>query len=73
MSLEELTHARILLVDDDEDNLVLLDTALRRAGARHTARVSDPFAAVDTYRSFRPDVVLLDLRMPPLDGFSTLR
>lgn len=69
MSLEELTHARILLVDDDEDNLVLLDTALRRAGARHTARCSDPFSAVEVYRAFRPDVVLLDLRMPPLDGF----
>ena len=69
MSLEELTHARILLVDDDEDNLALLDTALRKAGARHTAKVSDPFAAAAAYRDFRPDVVLLDLRMPPLDGF----
>lgn len=69
MALEELTHARILLVDDDEDNLVLLDSALRKAGARHTARVSDPFAAAGVYRDFRPDVVLLDLRMPPLDGF----
>jgi putative two-component system response regulator len=69
MALEELTHARILLVDDDEDNLVLLDTALRRAGALHTATVSDPFSAAAVYREFRPDVVLLDLRMPPLDGF----
>ena len=69
MALEELTHARILLVDDDEDNLVLLDSALRKAGARHTSCVSDPFAAAANYREFRPDVVLLDLRMPPLDGF----
>lgn len=69
MSLEELTHARILLVDDDEDNLMLLESALRKAGARHTATVSDPFAAAAAYREFRPDVVLLDLRMPPLDGF----
>lgn len=69
MALEELTHARILLVDDDEDNLALLDSALKRAGARHTASVSDPFAAAAVYREFRPDVVLLDLRMPPLDGF----
>ena len=73
MSLEELTHARILLVDDDEDNLVLLETALRRAGARHTACVSDPLAAADVYRDFRPDVVVLDLRMPPLDGFALMQ
>lgn len=72
MSLEELTHARILLVDDDEDNLVLLESALRRAGARHTACVRDPFFAAATYREFRPDVVLLDLRMPPLDGFTLM-
>lgn len=72
MSLEELTHARILLVDDDEDNLALLDHALRKAGARHTACVSDPFAAASVYREFRPDVVLLDLRMPPLDGFTLM-
>ena len=69
MSLEELTHARILLVDDDEDNLVLLASALHRAGARHVFSVCDPFGAAAAYREFRPDVVLLDLRMPPLDGF----
>ncbi len=69
MSLEELTHARILLVDDDENSLVLLDKALRRAGVQHTACVSDPFTAASVYRDFRPDIVLLDLRMPPLDGF----
>ncbi len=69
MALEELTHARILLIDDDEDNTAYLDGALRKAGARHTVCVNDPFDAVATYREFRPDVVLLDLRMPPLDGF----
>lgn len=73
MALEELTHARILLVDDDEDNLILLDGALRRAGARFTAQVSDPFAAVGIYREFRPDIVILDLRMPPLDGFTLMQ
>ena len=72
MSLEELTYARILLVDDDEDNLVLLESALRRAGARHTAKVSDPFAAAAAYREFRPDVVILDLRLPPIDGFTLM-
>lgn len=62
-----------MLVDDDEDNLELLESALRRAGARHTAKVSDPFAAATLYRDFRPDVVLLDLRMPPLDGFTLMQ
>ena len=72
MSLEELTYARILLVDDDEDNLVLLQSALRRAGANHIATVSDPFAAAAAYREFRPDVVILDLRLPPIDGFTVM-
>ena len=72
MSLEELTYARILLVDDDEDNLMLLESALRRAGAKHTAKVSDPFEASAVYREFRPDVVILDLRLPPTDGFTLM-
>ena len=73
MALEELTHARILLVDDDEDNLALLDSALKRAGARHTASVSDPFAAAAVYREFRPDVVLLDYAMPNMNGLEAAR
>jgi len=69
MTLEELTEARILLVDDDEDNLTLLEMSLRQAGARNVLAISRPLQAADSYTEFRPDLVLLDLWMPPVDGF----
>lgn len=69
MALEELHTARMLLVDDDEDNLALLELSLRGAGAKHVVTVSNPLEAADVYREFSPDLAILDLRMPPVDGF----
>ncbi len=72
MVLEELSNSRILLVDDDEDNLALLEISLHEAGARQIATVSRPSLAATTYAEFKPDVVLLDLWMPPVDGFALM-
>jgi len=72
MVLEELANSRILLVDDDEDNLELLALSLRNAGARHIETVSRPDEAAKVYTHFKPDVVLLDLWMPPVDGFTLM-
>ena len=69
---EKLTAARILLVDDDEANLRLLARILERNGyanVRSTASGSQVAALV---RDFEPDLVLLDLHMPPPDGFAIL-
>jgi putative two-component system response regulator len=69
MVLEELSNSRILIVDDDEDNLALLELTLNEAGARFLTTVSRPQDAPAVYEEFKPDVVLLDLWMPPVDGF----
>lgn len=66
---EELQMARVLCVDDDVDNLALLEFALRDAGAQHIKCISNPLTAAEVYRNFEPDLVILDLRMPPIDGF----
>lgn len=71
--LEELRTARILLIDDDEDNLDLLEMLLRQAGARDVRTLSDPLQAGEVYDEFMPDLVILDLRMPPVDGFYVLK
>jgi putative two-component system response regulator len=65
--------ARILAVDDDPSDLLLLRRLLETRGARQVWTVSDPREAVETFAAVRPDVVLLDIHMPHLDGFEVMR
>lgn len=64
---------RILIVDDEPANVALLNEALTRAGYEHLRPVTDPRDAVGAFEAFLPDLVLLDLNMPHLDGFEVLR
>ena len=62
------TPARILVVDDEESITQLLSTALRYEGfAVRTA--GSGRAALTEAAAFRPDLVLLDVMLPDLDGF----
>jgi len=62
---------RILIVDDDEPIRVLLDRVLRKEGFTvETAR--DGCEAVDKLSGENFDTILLDLRMPRMDGFEVL-
>jgi len=62
---------RILVVDDDEPIRVLLHRVLRREGfAVETA--SDGFEAITKLSRGDYDTILLDLRMPRVDGFGVL-
>lgn len=64
--------SRILIVDDQEVNLRLLELILRREGFTAVHAVSDPYQVLPTVVAYQPDVVLLDLMMPELDGFAIL-
>jgi two-component system response regulator MprA len=58
---------RVLVVEDDEDIALALQRSLRLEG--YDVRVSrDGAAALDDYRQFLPDLVLLDLGLPKVDG-----
>ena len=63
--------ARVLVVDDDEHILALLGEALGLEGYEVMGAL-DGAAAVSAIRRSRPDLILLDLMMPVLDGFSFL-
>lgn len=65
-------HARLLLVDDQPVNLHLLVKVLQSAGIDQVRSTTDPFAAADLFLEFEPDLVLLDLHMPGLDGFGVM-
>jgi DNA-binding response OmpR family regulator len=63
---------KVLVVDDEPAILEVLQTFLIRNG--HTVRtVCDGPAAIQSVRADRPDVVLLDLRMPGMSGLEVLR
>ena len=69
---ERLAEAVILIVDDQEPNVMLLQRMLEHAGARHVVGVTDAVDAVRRYKDIRPDLVLLDLHMPQMDGIAAL-
>jgi len=63
---------RVLLVDDEEDFLGVLDRRLRWRGLEVT-RARTGAEALDALAEFPADVVVLDLKMPGMDGLETLR
>jgi two-component system OmpR family response regulator len=65
-------EARLLVVDDEPNIVELLSASLRYAGFE-VATASDGDAAVQAAREFRPDLVVLDVMMPGLDGFGVAR
>ena len=62
----------VLVADDDEDILVLVRTVLERAGYEVSA-VRDGAEAIAAARQRRPDLAVLDVAMPELDGLEVLR
>ena len=62
----------VLIIDDDQDSARLMRVQMERAG--HTVSVAlGGEAGIEAARSARPDLVVLDLRMVPIDGFEVLR
>jgi CheY-like chemotaxis protein len=62
----------VLLADDDDVGRYVIATMLRRAGFR-VHEVADGIAALEAAASEAPDVVILDVKMPGLDGFAACR
>jgi signal transduction histidine kinase len=65
-----LSDASILIVDDQEANVRLLARLLRQAGFRRLHGMQDPRVALARFAELAPDLVLLDLSMPHVDGFA---
>ena len=62
----------ILVVDDTEDNLDLLEFALKRKPVKMLRATSGQECLVIA-EAKRPDIILLDIQMPEMDGFETLK
>ncbi len=67
--LPGLENARVMVVDDNRVNRHLLLALLERGGIHQVEMAEDGIDALSRMNSFRPDLILLDLMMPNLDGF----
>ena len=64
--------ARILIIDDEPANLKLLDKMLSAQGYQQRILIQDPREVLPSYQTQRPDLILLDINMPHLDGYQVM-
>jgi two-component system NtrC family sensor kinase len=72
LSTANLLDSRILIVDDQADNLRVLTTVLELKGYRNVRSLEDSRCVVPLFTEFQPDLLLLDLHMPHMDGFAVM-
>jgi PAS domain S-box-containing protein len=68
----DAASARLLVVDDQEENLLLLRALLEQSGYTQVQTTSDPRRVLPLHDEFRFDLILLDLQMPQMDGFEVM-
>ena len=64
---------KILLADDDRDLLEMLLSIFRRAGYHNLLTASSGLEVIRIWRDNRPSLIVLDVMMPGMDGFSVLK
>ena len=70
--INNFQKAKILIIDDEQANIVLLEDILENEGYTNFKSIQDSREVLDIYKEIRPDLVLLDLNMPHLDGFQVM-
>src|SRR5665811_1309237 len=72
ISSSDILHGKVLIVDDQEANVILLERILRGAGYVSITSTMNPAEVCELHRNNRYDLILLDLQMPGMDGFQVL-
>jgi len=67
---KKLFKEKILVVDDDADLLKTLSEMIESFGYTNIINASDGEEAISQYRKHRPDLVLMDIVMPKMDGIA---
>ena len=69
----DILKASILIVDHQQADISLLESALRGAGFLSIASTMNPLEVCELHRKNRYNLILLDLKMPDMDGFQVLK
>src|SRR5664279_5629984 len=72
VSSSDVFNAKVLIVDDQEANVLLLERMLRGAGYVSIASTRDPSEVRELHLKNRYNLILLDLQMPVMDGFQVM-
>lgn len=64
---------KIMLVDDEPDILDLLEKALNIEGFYNITKIDNGVSAVTTCRSIQPDIIILDVMLPDIDGYEVCK
>jgi len=72
MPTGDLKHSHLLIVDDQPPNVALLKQILERDGYTEIRGITDARETLALVQNFQPDLILLDLQMPHLDGFAVM-
>ena len=73
MNRAPFRESKILIVDDDPSNVMLVERLLAEAGYTNLRSTTDARRAVPHCAEFRPDLIVLDLVMQHMDGIHLLR
>ena len=71
--MNEIGKQSVLVIDDDPMNRKLLRTVLERKGNYIVHEAEDAFQGFKMAHERRPDIILLDIQMPGIDGLSATR
>ena len=72
MNTTFLNQSRIFIVDDEPANLKLLDKMLTSQNYEQLVLIKDPREVLSRYLEAKPDLILLDINMPHLDGYEVM-
>lgn len=73
LNTQHFDNKRILLVDDEVDILNVLETVLLKEGFKNIYKAETGYAAIEQTRKLNPDIIVLDIMLPDIDGYEVCR
>jgi len=64
---------RVIIVDDSKTILMMLGNVLQSVGCEIVATANDGVEGVKAYQEYKPDISFIDINMPNLDGYGTIK